>query len=441
MPKQKSSKRKQSKKSKLSKAKPSTVEKIAEDNNLLTYSIYERISKVTIGGKKTWRKNKHKIEDILDNESNFIDKELVPNQYQLDRLKAQNNTLAKNVSWFKLHSFFKEKYYLAKDFQIRKQVMKNRGYTWLVDALNVLSVQPGLIQRLFEKKKPVREGVYPVWLNFNGNWTQFIVDDYIPIFDNMNGKTQFLFSSPHPSFREIWYILIEKAMAKAYGGYYRLNNGVENYAVRDFTGAPYDMFDIVHVKNPKNLMKRDLQHMETFSKEVEDNLKKGYILSIFPRDPTQLEDIEKKKLNIPNKKYYMSKGLYSGHSYAIVTIADVVASNGQKYKILKLRNPWINEKWEGEWSEKCPLWTEKLRKKLNYTEENNEFWISVQDLMGYFECMNIYKTTPGYTFNSIPVNFEEKKFGRVVIRVSVLKKENTLFPLIKKILECSNVQI
>lgn len=51
------------------------------------------------------------------------------------------------------------------------------------------------------------------------HWQDIIIDDYIPcfplgqpIFGKNNGK-------------EIWALLIEKAMAKMFGGYQRLENG------------------------------------------------------------------------------------------------------------------------------------------------------------------------------------------------------------------------
>lgn len=426
---------KKNKKNKISKSKEDPVIGLAENSLLKSVGIYERISKVCVGGKKNWRKTKHLIEDVMEGESNFIDQELVPNQYHLDRLLAQNNKLANGVSWFKLHNFFKEKYSVVKNCQIRKQVMKNRGYNWMVDALNILSVQPGLIFRLFERKKVTKLGVYSVWLNFNGKWVQVMIDDFIPVFENKEGKTQFLFSSPHPSYKEIWYILLEKAMAKVYGGYYRLLNGVENYAIRDLTGAPCNMFDIVHIKKGKDLTKREQEHVQSFWEKLVVGLKKGYLLSLIPREPTQLEEVEKKSLNIANKKYYMSNGLYSGHSYAVVSTQEVIGSDGKTYNIVKLRNPWINEKWEGEWSISSKLWTENLRRKLNYPKEQNdlnEFWIKIEDLMGYFECMNVYKTIPGNIFNQIDVKFNEKRFARTVIRVSVPSKGKYTFSVDQK---------
>ena len=45
------------------------------------------------------------------------------------------------------------------------------------------------------------------------------------------------------------------------------------------------------------------------------------------------------------------------------TIYDVKKVNG--HRLLKLRNPpGDHDEWKGDWSDKSPLWTKKLKKKL-----------------------------------------------------------------------------
>jgi calpain-15 len=61
-----------------------------------------------------------------------------------------------------------------------------------------------------------------------------VVDDYFPII----GPGRPAFARPTEGQNEIWVMLLEKAYAKAYGGYYRLNLGRAGEALRDLTGAP-----------------------------------------------------------------------------------------------------------------------------------------------------------------------------------------------------------
>jgi hypothetical protein len=58
-----------------------------------------------------------------------------------------------------------------------------------------------------------------------------------------------MFTSPNHEKREIWLLLLEKALAKAYGGYQRLYNGNETYILRDLTGAPVITHQVVHVQD------------------------------------------------------------------------------------------------------------------------------------------------------------------------------------------------
>lgn len=49
-------------------------------------------------------------------------------------------------------------------------------------------------------------------------------------------------------------------------------------------------------------------------------------------------------------------GLTSGHAYTIVGAFDL---NGDK--VLKIRNPWGSEKYNGPWRDNDPRWTTALR--------------------------------------------------------------------------------
>jgi calpain-15 len=159
-------------------------------------------------------------------------------------------------------------------------------------------------------------------------------------------------------------------------------------------------------------------------------MKKGYVMSLVPRNPTQTERLESKNLKISNKGHYLSKGLYCGHNVAFVTARVVNNAQGEKERIVKLRNPWINEFWKGDWSHESQKWTREVREQLNYVPEVNghfEYWMSLQDLMNYYERLNIYKTIPGNTYNSINISGDTSRFLRTIIRVTVPEKGKYTF--------------
>lgn len=407
---------------------------LAKKHSLESCGIFEKVSKTTVTGKKKWKKAKRFVQQVLDEFSEFKDPDYQPEDQNLSTLLQQNAKLAKFMAWYRIDSFLKEKYLVFHDIKIRNQVMRNRGYTYLIDALNVLSLQPGAVIRLFEKKKVCKQGIYSLWLNIDGVWTQNIVDDYIPIYDDHYGKTKIFFSTPNPVHKEIWYCLLEKALAKAFGGYRNLFHGFENYAVRDLTGAPHSMHDIPYISPDKQIKQREVDHMNDIWEKLFKSVKKGYLLSVVPRVPTNKESIRNRDLQIPNKKYYLSEGIYSGHSYGIVTIQEVVLEQGKVVRLIKLRNPWIDEVWLGDWCKSSPLWTGSLRRRLEYPEDadNGEFWIQITDFMNYFECLNIYKLIPGFNYNAVKVINKDKRFMRSVVRITVPTKGKYTFSVNQK---------
>lgn len=49
--------------------------------------------------------------------------------------------------------------------------------------------------------------------------------------------------------------------------------------------------------------------------------------------------------------------------------------------------------WSGDWSDQSPLWTASLKQELgpqfSKFEDDELFWMSFQDLIKYFFCINI----------------------------------------------------
>ncbi|MCP4294664.1 MAG: hypothetical protein GY786_03565 [Proteobacteria bacterium] len=79
-----------------------------------------------------------------------------------------------------------------------------------------------------------------VWLNINGIWTRYILDEYFPTVNSRNGK-RLAFSKTDQE--ELWVLLLEKAYAKAYGSYWDIVGGDPVHALRDLTGAPYSRLE------------------------------------------------------------------------------------------------------------------------------------------------------------------------------------------------------
>lgn len=60
-------------------------------------------------------------------------------------------------------------------------------------------------------------------------------------------------------------------------------------------------------------------------------------------------------------------GLVTGHAYSLLEAREVKVDSGERLKMVRLRNPWGNDKeWEGAWADGSPLWraNPKLAKRL-----------------------------------------------------------------------------
>ena len=69
----------------------------------------------------------------------------------------------------------------------------------------------------------------------DGEWKSVILDDYFPCF--MTNPAQSAFSRSNED--ELWVLLLEKAYAKLYGSYDKIESGLAGHAIHDLTGAPY----------------------------------------------------------------------------------------------------------------------------------------------------------------------------------------------------------
>ena len=66
--------------------------------------------------------------------------------------------------------------------------------------------------------------------------------------------------------------------------------------------------------------------------------------------------------------------------------------------MIKLKNPWGNCEFTGEWSDYSKKWTPEIKKQCEFSEENDDgiFYMSFKDFMKYYMCLDIAKIKDNY---------------------------------------------
>lgn len=111
-------------------------------------------------------------------------------------------------------------------------------------------------------------------------------------------------------------------------------------------------------------------------------------------------------------------GLIGGHAYGLIAAKTVTNSKGKLVNIVKLRNPWGEFEWNGDWSDKSECWTPELKKQVNLVDhDDGSFWISMQDFKSKFNNYCICKYVDGFNFNFN--KFPRKDSGYYFVKIEV----------------------
>ena len=264
------------------------------------------------------------------------------------------------------------------------------GDCYFLAALACLAEYPPLIARLFEFDQKNPYGFYPIWLHINGAWKRIIVDDYLPVFNTVSHsyygqKDQLCFSQTNE--KELWVILLEKAYAKAFNGYYSISGGITLRALRDLTGAPYER---IPLKNNSNFE-------DKYSNMIWEKLKiandKQYMMTCSTPGNNH---------NIRNKN-----NLAAGHAYSILDVIEYNDINNRIQRLIQIKNPWGKIEWNGDFSDESDLWRYEDKNQYINKDEDGIFWIKAADFVENFDEIGVLLIQPDYRSNS--VNFVQTK--------------------------------
>ena len=83
-------------------------------------------------------------------------------------------------------------------------------------------------------------------------------------------------------------------------------------------------------------------------------------------------------------------GLRPHHAYSVLDVQDIQGG----IRLVRMRNPWGHTEWNGDWSDESDIWPDELRHMIIPNgKDDGDFWICYEDVIKYFDCIDICKVS------------------------------------------------
>ena len=220
---------------------------------------------------------------------------------------------------------------------------------------------------------------YACRLFVNGIFRCVLVDDLVPV--GTSGK---LLCAHSASGRELWVMLIEKAVAKIMGGSYAMRGSNPSTDAFHLTGWIPETFPL---KDEESLCTSQADWMRIFDTAQQGFAKGQCVICI---GTTELPDAMTNELALRSgysEGVSSSTGLVAGHAYPVLQCC---LEEGQR--LLYVKNPWGHTRWKGRYAPGDLVWTSNpiLASKLGYNSQaaasidDGAFWIPWEEVLRYF---------------------------------------------------------
>ncbi|KAI3367908.1 hypothetical protein L3Q82_026735 [Scortum barcoo] len=94
----------------------------------------------------------------------------------------------------------------------------------------------------------------------------------------------------------------------------------------------------------------------------------------------------------------MPNGLVQGHAYTVTGVRQMM-SQGKPVHLVRLWNPWGKGEWNGDWSDRSPLWktvSAQDREMCLSVSDDGEFWMTLEDLCKFYCDLDICCLCPDF---------------------------------------------
>ena len=191
---------------------------------------------------------------------------------------------------------------------------------------------------------------------------------------------------------------MEKAWAKINGCYAKIGCG----------GLPHEVFDVLTEAYSEQASVSQSKANEIWNK-MKESQSKGFVMTAGTSGDVSNLDIEE-------------VGLSPGHAYTVLGVHELDGPRG-KEKVVRLRNPWGNGEWNGDWSDSSSKWNSATKLKVSHIKKDDgDFYMSYNDFIKYYVTMGFAKIHPDYETTVLKI----KKADAVrcqLIKVTVTKNQ------------------
>mmetsp|Transcript_105688 Transcript_105688/g.252070 ORF Transcript_105688/g.252070 Transcript_105688/m.252070 type:complete len:725 (-) Transcript_105688:108-2282(-) len=286
------------------------------------------------------------------------------------------------------------------------------GDCWLLAALACVAERPEILQQAIISKCIDPRGKYKFRLwnqvrdTMGTQWVNIVVDEYIPCHAT-NRKPRFA----QPKDNECWALLLEKAFAKMYGGYDKLEGGCMSWALSAITGNPAvhflrmnGLWNAFQPTGGGRLTKEEDEFSdEEFFRFLLKLKRNGAFIccsSIVPPD---------------------RKGLIDGHAYSILDMRTVQSDlvSGNYFRLVQIRNPHGQGEWKGAWSDESPQWNKypSVRRAIMGDEvlkDDGAFWMQWEDFVVFWKDVQVVDCETNIRTVATPDYEEGTCFGPIL---------------------------
>ncbi|KAH3732266.1 CL-2 protein [Pelomyxa schiedti] len=295
-----------------------------------------------------------------------VEKSIIGNE----ALQALNHTRTAGVVWKRPCQYTSKPSLFLSGTCADDVIQGDLGDCWFLGALATIANRPDLIKQLIVCEHP-EMGFYIFRFFKEGAWRLVYIDDRLPTYNNRP-----LFATC-ADLNELWVPMIEKAYAKLHGSYNGISAGSIAFAFADLSGGVCETVDL----NPK----------EDEWGLIQKALTESWLLGTSAVSSAARPESE-----------IAATGLLANHAYSIIHAQEI---STPKERLIKLRNPWGEREWKGDWSDSSTKWSRDIIRQLNTTVtfiNDGTFWMNWADYKKHYTKLivcHLYQDVVGDVWN------------------------------------------